>query len=404
MSNAFKYRDYRLLWGGSFISNLGDAMQEVAEDWLILTMTGSPFLLGLISFCKAPSRMLLGPMFGVIIDRVNRKNVMIAVAVFQMVLALAFGILVTTKLIQFWHIVVIAILGGLVLPLVRVTRQTVIPDLVPRKSLLNAISLNSVGNHSSQVIGPLVGGLLIAWFGIDGVFYINALSFGAIIVSVIMMRLPPGKVGGVEGLKMGKEIGEGMDFVKRSPVVFDAMMMQFFSFLLLSPFTRLLPIYAKDILAIGPTGLGLLRGFYAGGSILGGLGLMKFGKVKNKEILWKVASALMTFSLIAFSHLSWLPLSSTCLVIIGISTMIFRATSLSVIQLNVPDQFRGRVMGLYNLEAGFRSIGGLLYGSSASLLGTPITVALGGGMFGLVTLANFYLRSEKKAGSYFKRK
>ncbi len=395
MPNAFKYRDYRLMWGGSLISNMGDSMQEVAEDWLVFVMTGSPFLLGLVSFCKAPSRILLGPVFGVLIDRLNRKKTLIAMHLFQLVLTITYGVLITTKLIQFWHIVVLAILGGFVLPIIRITRQTIVPDLVPRESLVSAITLNSVGNHGARVVGPLLGGILIIWLGIDGVFYLNALSYSTIIASVIITAIPE-RMGEQGKLQMGTEISAGLRFIKDTPVVQRAMVIQFFSFLFFLPFTRLFPVYAKDILRIGPTGLGLLRGSFAGGGVLGGLGMVTFTDIINKERSLILSAIAMTVFLILFSHSSWLSFSLTCLVAIGISSIVFRTIGLSVIQLNVPDQIRGRVMGLYQMEGGFRSVGGLLYGSLASLYGTPITVALGGASFGLLTLFTRYATWSKE--------
>ena len=195
-------------------------------------------------------------------------------------------------------------------------------------------------------------------------------------------------------LNIGREIGEGLRFIKESPAVLNAMMLQFFSFLFVLPFNRLLPVYAKEILEIGPSGLGLLRGCFAGGNVLGGIGLVSFGERESKRRLLVVSSILITVFLILFSHASWLPLSLVLLAAVGMSSMIFRVTALSVIQLNVPDQFRGRVMGLYNLESGFRSLGGLLYGSLASLIGTPATIATGGTVFGILSLSTRWYRSR----------
>ncbi len=150
---------------------------------------------------------------------------------------------------------------------------------------------------------------------------------------------------------------------------------------------RLFPVYAKDILDIGPTGLGLLRGCVAGGSVIGGLGLLSFGEIENKPRLLTIAALATALFTALFAYPSWLPFSLVCLVAIGIASMIFRASGLTLIQLNVPDEFRGRVMGLYHLEAGFRSIGALLYGAAASLVGTPMTVLLGGVVFGVLSLS-----------------
>jgi MFS transporter, DHA1 family, staphyloferrin A biosynthesis exporter len=281
MSNALTHRDYRVFFTGSMVTRLGEDMQEVAEDWLVFVMTGSPFLLGLVAFCKGPSRVLLAPIFGAVADRVDRKRILIGVYLFQAVLALSYGCLVATKLIAFWHIVILAVLDGLVAPLSRVTRQTVIPELVPKQSLVSAISINSVGNNACQVIGPLVGGLLIVWLGIGAVFFINAVGFCGIIISLLSIKLPQ-RINKSADFNVRKDIIEGAHFIRNQPLVLEVMAIQLFSFFLALPFNRFFPVYAKEILNIGPTGLGLLRGSFAAGNVLGGIGLIFFGGVKIK--------------------------------------------------------------------------------------------------------------------------
>jgi MFS family permease len=385
MSNALTHRDYRVFFTGSMVTRIGEDMQEVAEDWLVFIMTGSPFLLGLVAFCKGPSRVLLAPIFGAVADRVDRKRILIGVYLFQAALALSYGCLVATKLIAFWHIVILAILDGLVAPLSRVTRQTVIPELVPRESLVSAISINSVGNNACQVIGPVVGGLLIVSLGIEAVFFINAVGFCGIIVSLLSIRLPRRTNESAE-LNVRKDIVEGAHFIRNQPLILEVMAIQFFSFFLALPFNRFFPVYAKDILNIGPTGLGLLRASFAAGNVLGGMGLILFGGVKNQVGLLRTASLGLSMCLILFSHSFWLPLSIIALILTGVATMIFRSIGLSLIHLNVPNEFRGRVMGLYHMELGFRSLGALLLGSLGSIAGVPLAVATGSALFGLISL------------------
>ncbi|HEY2920756.1 MAG TPA: MFS transporter [Candidatus Binatia bacterium] len=385
MSNALTHRDYRVFFTGSMVTRIGEDMQEVAEDWLVFVMTGSPFLLGLVAFCKGPSRVLLAPIFGAVADRVDRKRILIGVYLFQAVLALSYGCLVATKLIAFWHIVILAVLDGLVAPLSRVTRQTVIPELVPKESLVSAISINSVGNNACQVIGPVVGGLLIVWLGIGAVFFINAVGFCGIIISLLSIKLPR-RINKSADFNVRKDVIEGAHFIWNQPLVLEVMAIQLFSFFLALPFNRFFPVYAKEILNIGPTGLGLLRGSFAAGNVLGGMGLILFGGMKNQAALLRTASLGLSMCLILFSHSFWLPLSVISLILTGVATMIFRSIGLSVIHLNIPNEFRGRVMGLYHMELGFRSLGALLLGSLGSIAGVPLAVATGSALFGLISL------------------
>ena len=394
MTNALAHRNFRVFLTGSLISRMGEDMQEVAEDWLVYVMTGSPFLLGLVAFCKGPSRVLLAPVFGALADRMDRKRIMIGVYLFQMGLTFTYGCLVATQLIAFWHIIILAILDGLVAPLNRVTRQTVIPDLVPKESLVSAISFNSVGNNTCQVVGPLIGGLLIVWLGIEAVFFINAIAFLGVILSLMSIEFPPKKSERGE-LNIRKDVGEGARFIWNHPLILEVMSIQFFSFFLALPFNRFFPVYAKEVLNIGPTGLGLLKGSFAAGNVLGGIGLIAFGGVKREVALLRAASLGLTVFLIVFSHSYWLPLSVASLVLAGVTTMVFRSIGLSVIHLNVPDEFRGRAMGLYNMELGFRSLGALLLGALGSIAGVPVAIATGAGLFGLISFLSPYYKGYK---------
>jgi MFS family permease len=391
MANALKHRDFRVFFTGSMVTRVGEDMQEVAEDWLVFVMTGSPFLLGLVAFCKGPSRVVLAPIFGAVADRFDRRKILIGVYLFQMTLAAVLGCLVATHVIAFWHIVVLAILDGLVAPLSRVTRQAVIPELVPQESLVSAISINSIGNNACQVIGPVLGGVLIASFGIEAVFFINAVGFCAIIFSLLSIVLPT-RSGQRKDLDIRKDIVEGARYLWHQPLILEVMSIQLFSFFLALPFNRFFPVFAKDILNIGPTGLGLLRGSFAAGNVMGGVGLILFGTVKNQLGLLRAASMALALSLMIFAYSNWLPLSLSALVVTGISTMIFRSTGLSVIHLNVPDEYRGRAMGLYHMELGFRSLGALFLGAIGSIAGVPLAIAAGSGCFGFISMLSPYYR------------
>jgi predicted MFS family arabinose efflux permease len=312
-----------------------------------------------------------------------------------MSLALCYGILVATKLIAFWHIILLAIIDGLVAPLARVTRQTVIPDLVPQESLVSAISTNSVGNNACQVIGPVLGGMLIVWLGVEAVFFINTVGICAIIFSLLSIELPR-RGGERKVLSIRRDIVEGARYIWNQPTILEVMAIQFFSFALALPFNRFFPVYAKDILHIGPTGLGLLRASFAVGNVIGGIGMIFHGGAKHPLRLLRVTSCALVLCLIVFAYSTWVPLSVAALVGTGVVTMIFRSTGLSVIQLNVPNEFRGRAMGLYHMELGFRSLGALVLGAIGSMAGVPIAIAAGSAAFGLISALPPYLKQRRE--------
>jgi hypothetical protein len=238
--------------------------------------------------------------------------------------------------------------------------------------------------------------VLIVWLGTEAVFFINAVGFCGIILSLLSIKLPR-RISEGTNLDVRKDIMEGAHFVWNQPMILEVMAIQLFSFFLALPFNRFFPVYAKEILNIGPTGLGLLRGSFAAGNVLGGMGLIFFGGVKNQIRLLRTASLGLCMCLILFSHSFWLPLSVISLILTGVATMIFRSTGLSLIHLNIPNEFRGRVMGLYHMELGFRSLGALLLGSLGSIAGVPVAVATGSALFGLISLLSpFYKKYRSK--------
>jgi hypothetical protein len=261
--------------------------------------------------------------------------------------------------------------------------------------MVSAISLNSVGNNTCQVIAPLLGGLVILSLGTAAVFFINAFCLLAIIGSLVTIQLP-GRENVVGAMNIRKDIREGIRFVWHHSLIMEVMTIQFFSFFFAMPFNRFFPVYAKNILNIGPTGLGLLKGSFAAGNVLGGIGLISFSGLKNQLALLRGSSVTLTVVLIGFALSSRLTLSLTFLVLTGVANMLFRATALSVIHLNVPDEFRGRLMGLHHMELGFRSIGALLVGSLASFVGMPIAIAAGTSIFGVLSVVTPYYKDYRR--------
>ena len=380
--SSLRYRNFRLLFIGTVFSHTGDFMQAMAQAWLVWTMTNSPFLLGLLGFCQAVPRLLLGAIGGALVDRLDRRRLLLLTQNLAMVQAFAFWALVYFDLIRFWHIVVLVLFIGTVNTLNQTARQSLINTLVPRAELMNAIALNSSIVNLSKVIGPSLGGVLIAIIGVAGCLLVNAVSFLAIILSLVMMDLPLWQREKKEE-NFWQEVIEGYHYVKTNHQVFSVLSLAYIVALIGSPYTRFLPVFATDIFHAGPSGFGLLLAAPGVGAVGSGLWLASMGNIRRRRNF--VFLSVLTFSLflMLFSFSRSMLLSLLCLVMVGASHIAFRAVANTTIQMETPPHLLGRILSLFFMDKGLWSFGTLFIGSVASLLGTPRATALSGLICGL---------------------
>jgi len=313
--SSLRYRNFRLLFIGTVFSHTGDFMQAMAQAWLVWTMTNSPFLLGLLGFCQAVPRLLLGAIGGALVDRLDRRRLLLLTQNLAMVQAFAFWALVYFDLIRFWHIVVLVLFIGTVNTLNQTARQSLINTLVPRAELMNAIALNSSIVNLSKVIGPSLGGVLIAIIGVAGCLLVNAVSFLAIILSLVMMDLPLWQREKKEE-NFWQEVIEGYHYVKTNHQVFSVLSLAYIVALIGSPYTRFLPVFATDIFHAGPSGFGLLLAAPGVGAVGSGLWLASMGNIRRRRNF--VFLSVLTFSLflMLFSFSRSMLLSLLCLVMV----------------------------------------------------------------------------------------
>ena len=390
--SSLRYRNFRLLFIGTVFSHTGDFMQAMAQAWLVWTMTNSPFLLGLLGFCQAVPRLLLGAIGGALVDRLDRRRLLLLTQNLAMVQAFAFWALVYFDLIRFWHIVVLVLFIGTVNTLNQTARQSLINTLVPRAELMNAIALNSSIVSLSKVLGPSLGGVLISVIGVAGCLLVNAASFLAIILSLVMMDLPLWQREEKEE-NFWQEVIEGYHYVKTNHQVFSVLSLAYIVALIGSPYTRFLPVFATDIFHAGPSGFGLLLAAPGVGAVGSGLWLASMGNIRRRRNF--VFLSVLTFSLflMLFSFSRSMLLALLCLVMVGASHIAFRAVANTTIQMETPPQLLGRILSLFFMDKGLWSFGTLFIGSVASLLGTPRATALSGLICGL-SAALLYQRAR----------
>jgi len=379
--------DYALYWSGAFLSNVGSWMQTVALGWLVLQLTDSPFWVGFVNFASLSPALVLSLFGGVLADRMDRRLVLITTQTALMLIAAILATLTALHLITVPLIIGLSFLSGFAGALNTPAQQAIIADLVPSEALLNAISLNSVQFNLARVIGPACAGLVIAWLNIAACFYINVFSFVALIAALAVVRVAPRHP--LPAQSIWHHLGEGVQYVRGQPVLLLILATSTTVSFFCLPYAALMPVFARDVLHVGPDGLGYLMASAGAGAVIGGLGLAAFGNVPNKMRMALRAGLFLAAAVVLFALSRNLYLSFTMLLLAGGSLVVCAANLNTCLQLTVEPGMRGRVLSMYLLAiVGFNPIGSLQMGTLAHFTGAPWAVALSGTIaFVLLTVA-----------------
>ncbi|MBI5743773.1 MAG: MFS transporter [Elusimicrobia bacterium] len=379
MMRAFKYRNYRLFFGGQLISLVGTWMQSVAMSWLVYRMTGSALLLGVTGFAAQVPALFLAPFTGTAADRYDRRRIMLITQTLAMLQAAALALLVLFGHPQVWQIVALAAFNGMVNAFDMPARQSFVIQLVEkREDLANAIALNSSMFNSARLLGPAIAGVFIAAFGEGICFSLNAVSYLAVIAALLAMRLPPARAAAPGAAKRRGFIA-GLKYAYGfAPIRYILMMMAIGS-LLGMPYAVLMPAYVKEILHGGPKTLGFIMTSSGTGALIGALRLAGRRHPAGLERSLPFFTALFGLGLIAFSFSTSFPVSAICIACASFGMISFMASGNTVIQTLVDEDKRGRVMALHSLAfMGMAPFGSLLAGWAASYIGVARTISLSG--------------------------
>jgi MFS family permease len=388
---ALKYRNYRLFISGQFISLIGTWMQVVAQSWLVYRLTGSSLLLGLVGFVNQIPIFLLSPIGGAVADRADRRQIVIGAQASMMMVSFLLAGLTLMGWIQIWEVLVLAGLLGVANAFDIPARQSFFVEMVGKADLMNAIALNSSVFNSARIIGPAIAGVLVAAIGEGWCFFVNAVSYLAVITGLLMMKLDRRAARHQAG-SAAAEILEGFRFFWRTGPINALLTLLGLVSLVGMPYSVLMPIFADQILHGGAIGLGLLTGAAGIGALSGALTIAARRGVKGLGRLVAVSCTGFGLALILFSLSQRFWLSVALLVPVGFMVMLQMASSNTLIQTMVPDVLRGRVMALYSMMLlGMAPFGALLAGAVAEQLGAPLTVASGGTVC-LVGAAIFWYR------------
>lgn len=375
---AFRYPNYRLWFAGQAVSLIGTWMQSVAQGWVVYQLTGSRFALGAVSFAGSVPTLFFMLPAGVLADRWPRRRLMLLTQTAMMLLAFTLAGLTATGRLRAWHIGLLAFGLGVANSFDAPARQSLAVELVEdRRDLMNAIALNSMMFNLARVIGPALGGLVLAFMGAAWCFALNGLSFLAVIVALLRMRLPPPpQTMGAE--RLIAQVIAGLRYVWRNMPVRTLIVLVGISSLFGMSYVTVLPAYAVDVLRVGEAGLGGLNAAVGLGALGGSLTVAFLGRFRRKGLLLTLGSLLFPGALLALSWSRALLPALACLTIAGFGFVTQNATSNTLVQSIVPDELRGRVMGLYSLMFfGVTPFGALLAGSLAQTWGPAAAVGIG---------------------------
>ena len=389
---ALSYPDYFWFWSSYFVSNVGSWMQGIAQGWLLFDLTSSPLYLGLFSSLRMVMLLSFFILGGIMSDRIDRRKVMLAIQVISALTALGLALLVSTHTIQVWHIFVLGAITSTTWAFEQPVRQALLPQLVPRDDLVNALALNAITWNGAGLLGPSLVGISIGHIGIDGCFYVNVVSYLAVIGALLRMHVPP---HGNDSRRMTviQSLRDGFDYVRREKVILRYLTVSAIFNIFGRSYVTLLPVFAKDVLRVGASGFGFISAGPGLGTIIGSLTLASLGRFEARGGL--MVSILIAFAtcLFAFAVTGDFRLAFGFLVVVGALSTVFETLLNTSIQLRVVESFRGRVSGFYGLTGGgLREFGGMQAGFVAEWAGAPLAIGAGALVLGL--LGYFFLASR----------
>ncbi len=389
---AFHYRKFRLMWFGAFTSTSGAFVQEIAQSWFIYQLTNDPFLLGLVVLLNNVPILLFSLIGGVAADRMDRRKLLIGSQLVQMASALALAVLIWLNLIEIWHILTAAFFTGLGQAFGGPAYQALIPSLVDKEDLPNAVALMSIQFNLASVVGRGIGGVISAALGAAACFFINALSFLAVIGSLLL--LPSSYVPDKNQVDMLESLKQGLRFVTHTAAMSTLVVLAVATAFFGVPVMAMLPVFAKDIFLLSDRGFGAMAAVFGAGGIVGALYVAWMGNRKKKGVRALWMQVLLGAVVLLFALSRSLPLSCILLALAGASILAVFASINSMVQLNAPEDMRGRIMSVYNTAfRGSMALGPPVAGYLAREHGAPDVIAANGAILVVVALW-FLIRSK----------
>jgi predicted MFS family arabinose efflux permease len=387
--HSLRYRDYALFWGTDLLGSIGHFVQEVALFWITYEITGSAMALGVLGLCSAAPRLILGALSGVFVDRYDRKLLLVLVQFGSVVPIVIFLAIYVFGALAFWHLLVLEILFGSIRAINPSAAQSILAELVPRDDLMNAVSLYTVGFNMARIAGPSLGGVLIVWIGVPGCY--AAFAATLLISGIGMLFIRPNVEPSVAPQQnFLRELKAGFEYVWHAPVILSSIVAAYTFAVFVVTYQSFLPVFAKEVLQVGPEGLGILMAAPGLGGIASLSFLASVGERWNRAmLLWVMTTTTPVFlMLFCASPIFWF--SVVLLALVGAGQVSFRTISRVIIQIEAPRHLMGRVMSVFNLDQGMRSVGALVMGAFATAFGAPLGLALTSLASLMITTTLFY--------------
>jgi MFS family permease len=389
---ALRNPNFRLFWSGNFLSNIGTWMQNLAQGWLVLLLTNSAFWLGVVGFAGSIPFLIFTLFGGVIADRVNKRRLLLITQSAMMILAFLLAALAWFKVINVWEVAAIAFLNGTAMAMNHPSYQALVPRLVKREDLTNAIALNSAQFNMSRILGPSLGGYAMALFGVAGNFFLNGLSFLAVLWALIRIDYPAEKP--VHHESMLDSMRSGFRYVRMRPQMVVLIWMIGVASLLAIPFLTFIPYFARNQLGAGESGLGWLMASSGVGAVLGAVTVAYHGKIRHRGAVIAFCGAAVMAAVIVFCYSHSFLLSQFLLLFEGYGMILTIASVNVAMQHLSSDEMRGRVMSIYGtFFLGLPPLGALLAGELSRHIPTGHALAMMSGV-AMVTFLGFFAFSK----------
>lgn len=373
--SALGYSNYRLFWYGNSISFVGDWLDQIALNWLVISTTNDPVMLGLVNLCRGLPIMLFAMFGGVVADRIDRRTMLIWTQALAMCVAIGLACVVAFFDASIWLILVLAVCRGMIVSFNLPARHSLVYQLVPHEAMASAVSLNSMTLNLAKIIGPLASAALIASLGITACFIANALSFTVVMAMLLLLDLPPQKVTRKQESFLATLVG-GFAYMGREPILLMLVLVALVPTFFCQPYIQFLAVFAAQVFHTGASGLGLMTALAAAGSICGGLLASRLQRDARRGSTMLIFMAGFGLSLILFSMASTMYVAIPVLFAAGAMHIAYNSSNNTILQLTVDDAYRGRVLSSLFMTRGLMPMGTATMALLSTATGPRLAMAL----------------------------
>lgn len=396
--DAFRHRSFRLLWPANFFSYISRWMQMTLLSWLVLGLTDSPFFVALVGFFGMAPLLLFGVFGGVLADRMNKHKLLLSTQAINLLASLGMIALLLSGRTEFWHAYVAVFITGLGWAFDMPSRRSILPDLIGHSGLTNAMALDSVGMHSSRMLGPTIAGALIALVGVTGGFVAVSACMVIAIGFMAVVNMPARRIAATKSANIIKNLAEGFSYVRGNRVILATIIITVLMNMLLFPYMQMVPVISVHTLDVGPGLMGLLMGADGLGAIIGSMTIASIGNLRYHGRVYLYGSLAGLVMCFAFALSQNYGVALVVLILLGLGTAGFGTMQATIVVLSAREEMRGRALGVISLAIGAGPIGALIIGAIADV-SSPATAimiltSIGFVTVGLVGIAMPQLRGQ----------